>query len=190
MAILQLFGTTDQVTVRNPTNKDFVFSWDKKNIGVRAGGTRTLPGYLAEQYVKDFTNLMMQQDGKRENILMDTARRPYYDKLVVSVDHLDIADAEADGDADFGDKVAAPTSPLAAAEAAKAANKRGKNGKFSKRDDVETLSDAAIDQEFDDDALANLPTEEELMEKDKLRIAEEKKAAGIEDDDEEAFATK
>lgn len=190
MALLQLFGTTDQVTVRNYTNQDFSFSWNGKSYGVRAKGTRTFPGYLAEQYVKELVDRLMQQDGKKEQTLLDGARRPYYDKLVINVDRLDSADNQEEGNVDFGDSGPVPASPLAASEALRA-NKPG-SGKKPKKDNIETLDDAAIDKEFTDDDLGSLPTEEELMERDKERIAAEEEAAnGKPDDDEkEAFATK
>jgi len=94
---VQLFGRDDQVTVVNPLNKDYIFQWDGKRYLLRASSKQAMPGWMAEHYVKEMTNKLMQDEGLQNVLMVESKRQPYYDKLVIS--HSKMATIDSAGDA-------------------------------------------------------------------------------------------
>lgn len=175
---LNLFGRDDQVTVKNPTNKDFLFSWNSKQYKVLAGKVARIPGYMAEHYVKELTNEMIQRQGeKAEKHLMDeNYRKPYYDRIVVEVIKLTSLE---NGDAETGDVTTLGETFIADSEAkeiAKAAGTQARsNGRFAKKDKGDTGEDLtpAIEEPLSDDDLPEDNMEAIAAESAKKRAQED-----------------
>lgn len=100
MPYAQLFGRDDQVVVKNPLNRDYIFRWDSKQYLLRANAKQPMAGWMAEHYIKEMTNLLMQQNGKSEQMMMEKYRQPYYDMLVISHSQMASIDSE-DNDGDI-----------------------------------------------------------------------------------------
>lgn len=155
MARAQLFGRDDQVQIKNPTNQDFIFSWDGKRYKVGAGKETICAGYMAEQYVHKIVDLMMQMDSKGDQIMVETVREPYYRKVVMKVHKMQsMDDGGVEGDVvDLGDTAPiTSTNPKVKEAVAAAKPEKGKKK-------LKELPDPAFDKELD---LDDLPDDKEL----------------------------
>lgn len=77
-----------QVTVTNPTQKDFKFKVHSKGYEVKAGETVKMPGYIAWQYVHSLAFQMIQDDGEVVRWNEEGFRKQYHDQIVVGTDEL------------------------------------------------------------------------------------------------------
>lgn len=137
----QLFGRDDQVTVKNPLNRDYIFQWDGRKYLLRASTEQPMAGWMAEHYVKEMTNLLMQQNGEQDSLMRESARQPYYKMLVVSHSRMVSVDSK-DPDGDI---------TVLGEEAVSGAPKKGLK--------LADASDDLVDKELDIDAL---PKDEDL----------------------------
>lgn len=88
-----------QVTVKNPTDKDFTFKVHSKDYTVGAGKTVRMPGYIAWMFVyhaacklAQETNIVLDDNKNKTSDFSrwneEGFRETYYDKFVVSVEEL------------------------------------------------------------------------------------------------------
>jgi len=75
-----------QVTVTNPTKKDFTFKVHSKDYVVGAGQTAKMPGYIAWVYVYKLATQMAQAKKDFIHWNEEGFRQKYYDKIVVEAE--------------------------------------------------------------------------------------------------------
>lgn len=75
-----------QVTVANPTSKDFTFRVHNKEYQVGAGKTAKMPGYMAWVYVYNQAVEKAQADKIFSRWNEEELRKEYYEKFVVGSD--------------------------------------------------------------------------------------------------------
>ncbi len=156
MARAQLFGRDDQVQIKNPTNKDFIFAWDGKRYKVGAGKETICAGYMAEQYVHKIVDLMMQMEEKGDQIMVEPNRLPYYKRVIMKVHKMQSLDdsGAADGDiVDLGASTMPSSNPVVKQVVGDA-----KPDKAKKK--LKELPDPAIDEELN---LDDLPDDKDLF---------------------------
>lgn len=187
MAYTQLFGRDDQLVVKNPTNREFILGWDGRRYRIEAGAIKSMPGYMAEHFVKEMTNLLMQKESRSDAMMSETERTPYYQRIIISHTRM-----TAVGDAkDAGDIIDLPDAPQAqpaankpegglrpAAKTAPKANAKDAKKKDELKDAPDDLADdAPLD-------LDDLPKDEDLYPDPK---ADKKKPGEDSDPDADAF---
>jgi hypothetical protein len=77
-----------QVTVTNPTDKDYQFKVHNKDYQVGARKTAKMPGYIAWVYVYGLATQLAQRDDKFNRWNEEGFRQQYYDKITAGVDNL------------------------------------------------------------------------------------------------------
>lgn len=84
------FSWTDdqQVTVTNPTAKDYKFMVHGKAYMVEAGRIAKMPGYIAWLYVYGMASQLAQSDKRFGEWNEETTRKEYYEKVLVGVDEV------------------------------------------------------------------------------------------------------
>ncbi len=75
-----------QVTVTNPTQKDFKFQVHSKEYEVKAGDTVKMPGFIAWLYVYGIASLMCQADNQFNRWNEEGFRNTYYERVIVSTE--------------------------------------------------------------------------------------------------------
>lgn len=80
-----LFNRDDQILVWNPFSDDFDFRVEGQPYIVRAGDKAEMPGYMANMFVKNVVDEMMQKDKKLPQLTNETERQKYVDKVVINV---------------------------------------------------------------------------------------------------------
>lgn len=80
------FGWSDdqQVTVTNPTNKNFTFKVHGKEYEMPANESAIMPGYIAWVYVYKLATQLCLAEGKFLHWNEEGFRKQYYDRIVKS----------------------------------------------------------------------------------------------------------
>lgn len=79
---------SQQVTVVNPTDKDYRFKVHNKDYQVGAGERVRMPGYIAWVYVYGMSTQLCQADNNFNRWNEEGYRRTYYEKVAESTDDL------------------------------------------------------------------------------------------------------
>lgn len=77
---------SQQVTVTNPTEKDYSFKVHSKDYKVEAGATYKLPGFIAWVYVYGLASQIAQDEKQWSHWNEEGFRKQYYDRIVVGSD--------------------------------------------------------------------------------------------------------
>ena len=77
-----------QVTVTNPTDKDFTWQVHGKSYQLGAGKTAKMPGFIAWLYVYNQSIMAAQKDGEFTRWNEEGFRNKYYEKFFVGADEL------------------------------------------------------------------------------------------------------
>lgn len=75
-----------QVTVTNPTDKDYPFKVHSKDYEMKAGETARMPGYIAWVYVYGMASQLCQADGLFNRWNEEGFKQKYFEKVVVGAD--------------------------------------------------------------------------------------------------------
>lgn len=79
---------SQQVTVTNPTAKNFKFKVYNKEYEVKSGQTVKMPGYHAMLFVHGLAMVMSQDDNVFSSMIDEEFRQSYYNKLIVGRDEM------------------------------------------------------------------------------------------------------
>ena len=80
--IYHLYNRDDQVLVENPLDYDFEFGVEGARYIVRAGDQAQMLGYMANLFVKNVVNELMQKDKKLVHLNNPAERQKYVDRIV------------------------------------------------------------------------------------------------------------
>lgn len=82
------FNTLQMVTVVNPLTYDWPFMVEMRHFIIKAGGTESFPGVIANVYLDQMSKILAQNEDKLGFMADPALKKIYYDRLIVSVESL------------------------------------------------------------------------------------------------------
>jgi hypothetical protein len=116
---------SQQVTVTNPTGKDYRFKVHNKDYEVKAGQTVKMPGFIAWVYVYGLSTQIAQDENKFSHWNEEGFRQQYYTRLTQDVDNvIQVVETEPETFEEDGEEMADDEASEETAEPEKVVRRR------------------------------------------------------------------